>query len=196
MQLVDERHRASGQLVRRLELAVPPLELPGDVALVLAEVAETDGVDVDGVDAGEHVGDRLAGPAPAGLVEEGLGGLLVAQHEAVDERHDVERGAVDRFVGAQAERRGHRDVGGRQRRDDPVLAAHVVGGGEHVAERRPPQHEVVAGGAGDAEGEVGVAAGDELERQRPVAPSTFASNHAVTRATSIPLRSPMAGRPW
>ena len=45
--------RRSGQLagLRLLELAVPALELARDVALVAAEVAEADGVDVDGVDA-------------------------------------------------------------------------------------------------------------------------------------------------
>jgi hypothetical protein len=42
-----------------------------------------------------------------------------------------------------------------------VLATHVVGGGEDVAERRAPQHEGAAGGVVDPVGQVGVAAGDQ-----------------------------------
>ena len=72
-----------------------------------------------------------------------VGGGRVAQHEAVDELHHVERRAVHGVVGAEPERRRHGDVGGSEGGDDLVLAAHVVGGGEHVAERRAAQHPVV-----------------------------------------------------
>ena len=47
-----------------------------------------------------------------------------------------------------------------------MLAAHVVGGGEHLPERRPAQHPVAVGVVPHAEGEVGVAAGDEVEGER------------------------------
>ena len=58
---------------------------------------------------------------------------LAAGDDPVDEAHDVEGGAVDGIVGAQAQRRGHGHPGRAQGGDDPVLAAHVVGGREHVA---------------------------------------------------------------
>ena len=143
-------------------LAVPALQLAGDVALVPAEVGEADGVEVDGVDGGQRVDERLArrcGAPSASSV--GSGAVAVAEHVAVDEAHHVERRAVDRRVVAEPERRRDRHRRCLQAGDDPVLAAHVVGAGEHVAERRPAQHEARAVGAGDAVGEVGVTAGDE-----------------------------------
>ena len=63
---IDRRARRAVER-RLLELAVPPLELAGDVALAPGEVAEADGVDVDGVQAGQGVDQRLRrrGPGPA-----------------------------------------------------------------------------------------------------------------------------------
>jgi hypothetical protein len=89
------------------------------------------------VDLGEGGGDREPGVA-AGLRGQRVGDGGVPDDEAVDEVHDVEGRAVDGLVGAQAEGRGDRDGGGAQGGDDLVLAAHVVGGGQHLAERRPP----------------------------------------------------------
>ena len=117
------------------------------------------------MDAGQHVGDLVARPG-AGVDVERLRRGRVAGHEAVDEAHDVERRAVDRLVVAQADDRRHGHVGRRQRRDDAVLAAHVVGGGQHLAERRAAQHPGVPCGVGDPVGEVRAAAGDQLEGQR------------------------------
>ena len=162
MDLVDQRQLAG---LRLLPLAVPALELPLDVVLLLAEVAEADGVGVDGVDLGHRVGDGVAGVA-ARLGADRRGGGLVAEHEPVDEGHHVERRAVHLVVGAEAEGGRDRHVGGTEGGDDLVLAAHVVGGGEHVAERRAAQHEAGAVGVGDAVGEVGVPAGDEIEGER------------------------------
>ena len=71
----------------------------------------------------------------------------VAQHEAVDEAHDVERRAVHVGVVAEAERGSDGHGVEAERGDDAVLTAHVVGGGQHVAERRPAQHEARAVGA-------------------------------------------------
>jgi hypothetical protein len=47
-----------------------------------------------------------------------------------------------------------------------VLATHVVGAGEDVAERRPAQDERGAIGPDDAVRQVGVPAGDRLEAER------------------------------
>jgi hypothetical protein len=87
--------------------------------------------------------ERLAchGPPRTGP----LGGLAVAHDVPVDEAHHVERCAVHREVVAEALDRRHRNGGALQCGEDPVLAAHVVGAREHVAERRPTQHECGAG---------------------------------------------------
>ena len=65
-------------------------------------------------------------------------------------------------VGAEQHgaRHRHRAVG--QRAEHPVLAAHVVRGGQHVPERRPAQHPAVA----QLVGEVRPAAGDQARGQR------------------------------
>ncbi|MDZ7731752.1 MAG: hypothetical protein U5R31_00365 [Acidimicrobiia bacterium] len=91
---------------------------------------------------------------------------VVAHDGAVDVVHDVEGCAVDRLVLAEAD--GVRDgyVGGAEGRDDPVLASHVVGGGQDLAQRRPAEHPAAALGVGDGEGEVGPSAGDEVVAQR------------------------------
>ena len=103
--LVDDRQLAG---LRLLPLAVPALELALDVALLAAEVAEADGVGVDGVDAGQHVGDLARPRAAPGVGVSACAAVGVADHEAVDEAHDVERRAVDRLVGAQPDDRAPR----------------------------------------------------------------------------------------
>ena len=47
-----------------------------------------------------------------------------------------------------------------------MLASHVMGARQHVAERGAAQDEVVAGSVLDAEGEVRVTAGDQVEAVR------------------------------
>ena len=151
--------------LRVLPLRRPPLHLALDVAVALGEVAEADRVDVDGVQIGEHVDEVLA-RRTAKLDRQLLRLLDAVEHDAVDVAHHVERRTVDGLVGAQPERRRHRHVGLADGGDDPVLAGHVVRRGQHVTERRAAQHELRAVGAGDPEGQVGAAAGDELELER------------------------------
>ena len=160
--LVDHREVACPRL---LPLAVPPLELALDVALAPAEIAQPDGVGVDGVDARQHVRD-LVPCSGAGVHIERPGRRRIPRHQPVDEAHHVEGSAVDRLVLAQADDGRHGHVGRRQRRDDAVLAAHVVGGGQDLPERRAAQHPGVAGGVVDPVGEVGAPARDQLEGQR------------------------------
>jgi hypothetical protein len=162
VQLVDERHLAKLRLV---ELAVPALELAGDVPVLAAEVTETDGIRVDVVDGDEHVDEALARLA-AGFGVERLAAVGVADDESVDEAHHVERRAVDLDVVTESEGRRHGDGRRGEGADDPVLASHVVGGGEDVAEGRPAKHEVVVVDVGDAERQVASATGDQLELER------------------------------
>jgi hypothetical protein len=127
----------------------------------------------------------------------------VAHDDAVDELHDVERRLVDGHVGAERQRLGHRHGGRRERRDDPVLAAHVMRGLEHVAERRPAQDEAPALAVGDRVGQVRASARDQavVERRRsavdvlgeppidPVArdPADRSQSHAGTVRTTARL---------
>ena len=127
--------------------------------------AQADRVGVDGVDLGERGCQRHPGRS-AHLDGDRGGDGLVADHEAVDERHDVERRAVDRVVRGEADDRRDGHVGGGERRDDAELPAHVVRGGQHVPGRRAAQHPRPVGRIRHAEGEVGAPPGDELERQR------------------------------
>ena len=161
--LVDRRQLAG---LRVLPLRRPPLQLALDVALALGEVAEPDLVDVDGVQVGEHVDEVLAQPRPQLERQLGRRVLGAVEHDAVDEAHHVERRAVDRLVGAQPERRRHRHGGRADGGDDPVLAGHVVGRGQHMAERWAAQHEPCAVGIGDRERQVRPTAGDQRELER------------------------------
>ncbi len=140
---------------------MPALELAGQVPVAAGEVAKPDRVDIDGVEAGEGVDERPAGLGPGPLVE-GRGRPLVADDVAVDEGHHVKGRTVDRRVGAQAQGDGHGHVGRPEGGDHSVLAGHVVGRREHVAQGRPSQGVGAAGGIGDPVGQVGAAAGDEV----------------------------------
>ena len=91
-----------------------------------------------------------------------------------------------------------------QRRDDAVLAAHVVGAREHMAERRPAQHERDAG-AVDAVGQVAAAAGDDGRRERAVGELGMTAGEPRGEAADIqprhvrhrghlPLGEPSSGR--
>ena len=89
-------------LLTALVLAVPALELALDVAVVAAEVAEADGsTSTAWIAASTSTSDSDA-LRRCSTVQR-LGGGHVADDGAVDEVHDVERRAVDRVVGAQAD---------------------------------------------------------------------------------------------
>ncbi len=80
--------------------------------------------------------------------------------------HHVERRTDHGRIGAEAIDPRHGYVGALQPRQDAVLAAHVVGAGEHVPERRAAEHESGAVGRGDGKRQVRVPAGDEVELER------------------------------
>ena len=144
---------------------MPALQLPRDVALGLAQLAQSDGGRVDRMDASQRLGDRHAGAGPGRLAHL-LRARLVSQHEAVDVLHDVEGRAVHRVVGAEPDHRWYRHVGRAKGRDDAMLSAHVVRRGEHLPERRAAQHPPLVVGIAHHEGQVGAAARDEVEAER------------------------------
>ena len=189
-------HVDGGNLARlgTLPLRRPPPHLTFDVAISFGEVAETDFVDIDGVKIGEHV-DEMFGGGSAELDRHQIGPLDAVEHDPVDERHHVERCIVHRRVGAQPERCRYRHTGAPNGGDDPVLAGHVVGGCQHVAERRTTEHEHGAVSAGDPEREVGAAPGDQVEAERghstddvvdqPLRHWTDANSNEVVRARRV-----------
>ena len=126
--------------LRALPLLAPALQLAPDVAGPLGQVAEPDVVGVDGVKRDDHVDQRFTRPAPGGVVTERVGVFDRVQHGPGDVAHHVEGGLVDRRVGAHPDHPRHGHTGVAQRVHDPVLAGDVVGGRQHVADRRSPQH--------------------------------------------------------
>ena len=147
-------------------LRAPPLELALDVPVVPGQVAQPHRVGVDGMQRGERVGHVVAHGAPGRLVEGLLGLGRAAQDVPLDELHDIEGALVDRLVGAQPDGPRHRDADRAERIDEPVLAGHVVRGGQHVVQRGPAQRPGPPVAVLHPESQVGAAAGDEGEGER------------------------------
>ena len=120
------------------------------------------------MEAGQGLDEGRPGPGPARLGHP-AGGPIVADDVPLDEGHHVERCPVDRVVHAQAQGRGNRHPGRSEGTEDGVLALHVVGGGEDVADRWSAEGEGTAGVVGDPVGQVGAPTGDQLEGQRWIA---------------------------
>jgi hypothetical protein len=126
------------------------------------------------VQVGQHVDQALADAAALRRLVGVAGRELADGVQPDDPLHHVERRPEHRLVGAQVDRARHRDGRGAQRRDDPVLARHVVGGGQHGAGRRPAEdHRLVvvpvvrtALGRDDV-GEVRHSRGDQFDADRP-----------------------------
>ncbi len=94
------------------------------------------------VEASQHV-DELVGGGEALLLGEAGDRVDVVVDHAVEPLHQIEGRADHRVVGAFGDLPGHRHVGGFERRLHPVLAAHVVRGGEDPVQGRPPEDPVV-----------------------------------------------------
>ena len=126
--------------------------------------------------------------APPGRLVEGRLGLgRAAQDVPVDELHHVEGPLVDRLVGAQPDGDRDGDAGRAERVHEPVLARHVVRGGQHVVQRGPAQGPGPPVGVLDPEGEVGAAAGDQREGERRAdARRRWAAIHSVTLVSWMP----------
>ena len=159
-QLVTQRVQRGHVLdARRLRLLRPAPQLARHVARRSAELGQPDRRRVHGVQRGEHVDERFADRVPLRRRV----GVAVGQRVAADvpehALHHVERRAE---LVAQVQRARHRDGGPVERGEYAVLAAHVVRGGKDVSERWPAQDEL-AGVAGDAVGQVRLAAGDQRD---------------------------------
>ena len=148
-----------------VHLALPAAQLARAVALPSAQVAQPHLVGIQRVKVRHGVDDRAGHHRAHRLVDRhGVG--PVEHHRALHIVHDIEVGAVHVGVGAQPQRDRHGHRCGGESRDDPVLAGHVVGAGQHMAGRGAPQHHPAAGTVGDDEGEVGSAARDRVEVER------------------------------
>jgi hypothetical protein len=114
------------------------------------------------VQVGEYV-DQIEPGGTAELRAEECSLVGAVEHHPVDETHHVERSTVHLVVGAQPERRRDRHRGQADRRDDLVLARHVVRRREDGTGRGPPEHVPGAVGTGDGVGQIGAAARDGIE---------------------------------
>lgn len=151
-----------------VQLLAPAAQLPVQEPLGASEVPEADGLRVDGVQLHEGVDQtqhRLAGALGAQRGEL----LRRAVRGALDVLHDVERRADDRVVLAEQHRFRDRDGRRVQPADHAVLALHVVRGGQHMTQRRPPD-DPSAGAVRlrDEVGQVRTAALDEPGLERSV----------------------------
>ena len=158
------------RVVRAAIVAVPSPQLAGDIALLLPRSpsptasGSTEWICAQRVDQGD------AGSPPGQQVEVGFGVAFVARYHSVYEAHHVERRAVDRLVRAESESRWRRHPGRAHRRDDPVLARHVVGGRQEVAGGRSAQHVAGARRVGHLERQVAPSARDQDEVQGEASP--------------------------
>jgi hypothetical protein len=148
-----------------LPLQRPPLDLALDVTLALGQFTEAHFVDIDGMQIGEHV-ERDARRGEGAATRDEFCSLRAVEHDAVDEAHHVEGCSVDVDVGAQTEalRNGH--VRAADRRDDAVLAGHVVRRRQHLGQSVDDAAPSAAVAVDDCKRQVGASAGDELERVR------------------------------
>ena len=165
-QVVDTVDDGEVAGLRRLVLRVPALQLATHELVAPGEVAQPDGVDVDGVEGDERVDQRPARVGVRFRVERPLGGGGVVQDDAGDVGHHVERRADHVRVRAGGHRLRDRNGCRPERVDDAVLAAHVVRGREDAVQRWAAHHELASVGVGHVRGDVRLAAGDELGAER------------------------------
>ncbi len=158
-------HRRNFVRFRRFPLLRPAVQLAREIRFLATEIAEPDRIRIEPVQLRQHVDHVHAERVSIGH-RDALGRGRIVQHQSVDELHHVERRAVDRGIAAQSIRRRDRHRGFRQRRDDLVLASHVVGAFEHVSERRTTQHVSMRCRVFASIREIRVAAGDQRELHR------------------------------
>ena len=145
---------------RRLPLLGPATQLAFHEAGGPAELRQADARRVEAVQVRENVDEDLADGLPVVAVLGVARRKLIAADMADDALHDVER-RPERALGiAEVQHPRNRDGRPLERREDPVLADHVMGRGKDVTERRTPQDDL-AGVGGDPVRQVRLAAGDE-----------------------------------
>jgi hypothetical protein len=149
---------------RGVRLAVPALELALHEVAGPGEVVEAHRGRLDAVQGGEHVDRRGADVRPRRFGDLGAG-VGVVEDLAGREVHDVQLGVPDVAVVAERARGGYGHVGRVQRGEEAPLAAHVVGGLEHPAQRGAAQRPGVPAVVGHPVGQVGAPTRDpgELE---------------------------------
>lgn len=149
--------------LRCLVLLAPAGDLAGKVIAGLAIGFQPDGLVVDLVQGGDGAvhGIEDAGPFIAAHARQ----ALVPEDAALDAVHDVEGGADDAVVLAQAIAACHRNIGLCQRGDHAVFAVNRMGRWQQLAGRLASQHVFLRRGD-QHEGRVRLAALELPDRQR------------------------------
>ena len=99
------------------------------------------------MEGGQVVDERLAQAPGDDRAELETGRRLFAQNDSTAALHDVERSPQNRLVVAMEVRPWRQRIDLVESVEDAILAPHVVGGLDPVAERRPAQHELEVAGA-------------------------------------------------
>ena len=161
---MDLVHHGQLARLRLLPLALPAPQLPLDISLLAPELTQPDLVGINPMDCDQCVDHPLADRS-ALVLREGRCVVRRSQDRALDEAHHVEGRAVDVLVLAEPDDGRHGDGSLLQGGDHAVLAAHVVGGAEPLAERGTAERPGVAGRVPHPEGHVRAAPGDPVEAQ-------------------------------
>jgi hypothetical protein len=171
----------------RLQLLAPAAQLAVEEALRTPEVRESHLGGIHRVQLDQRVHQpehRVAGALRAERDELLRGAVRRALHEL----HDVEGRSQHRLVLTQQYRARHRDRRRVQRADHPVLALHVVCGGQYMPERRPP-YDPLRAAVRDRVGEVRPSALDQPAGQRAVhQPGSLAVEQAAQLVEIEPWR--------
>ena len=191
--LVDHRQLAG---LRLLPLALPAPQLPLDVGLLAAQVPKARPRRGRPRGSATSVSTTRSPIARRSSSSNCCASSADAQDRPLDEAHDVEGRLVHRLVLAEPDHRRHGDGRVLEGGDHAVLAAHVVGRAEPLAERRAAERPGVAGRIPDAEGHVRAPPEIRSKLSGSSTSGTFASNQPSTPARSIPSGASVACSPW
>ena len=137
----------------------PALDLTPDVAVRAAEVGQAGVLVVHSVQLGQGIDHRIR-DRRHGLRIGLLGnGHPRSEHDPFDSLHQVERCAEHLRIRTIDDRFGNFSIAAGERRENPKLASHVMGGLDLGAERRSPQHKLEVGNRNQI-GEIREAAGE------------------------------------
>jgi hypothetical protein len=118
----------------------PAAHLALEIALRLAQIGETDGREINFVEAGEVVDERFAKPARDGWRERETRRRISAKDDSADRLHQVKGSAEDGGIVAVKKNLGCRGISAVEFREDVELASHVMCRLDLTAEGRPAQN--------------------------------------------------------
>ena len=121
-------------------MLAPTTDLAIEIIAGLAEIAQTDGIDIDHVETRNRLIHRIVIGGSGVAADIGKG--RVPDHPALDTIHDVEPGADDRIIRAQAKDAGDRKADRTKRLKHASLAVDRMRALQKLPRRLAP-HDVI-----------------------------------------------------